>query len=335
MRKVSIKLLLLLGLAMALNSCSNDSAHNAEMGNGVYYWKTTFQLNDYERDFMSKHGIKRIYLRLFDVSLDQDYNMPVPIATTRFVDRVPENVEIVPVVYITTSVLDKICDHDKDLYNRVLAMAKRNGFENIREIQLDCDWTSSTQEQYFDFCKKIKSLASTDSIIISSTIRLHQLKREAPPVDRGVLMLYNTGSIYNPSTTNSILSKNDVKPYLQNTISYPLPLSVAYPTYSWGILLRDSKFMSILHKTDFSDRSLYKLKKGNVYEVTKDHYVENKHLLAGDIIRLEQSGINDISEVQRMVKEKIQHTESVILYHLDSLNLSKFTEQQINNILER
>lgn len=327
-------LLLFLSLIIGSNSCSNDSAAPKKMGNGVYYWKTTFRLNDYEKDFMSRHGIKKIYLRLFDVSLDQDYNMPVPIATTRFVDKIPEGIEIVPVVYITTSALDKICDHDTDLYNRVLAMGKRNGFEDIKEIQLDCDWTGSTQEKYFEFCNKIKSLATADDIMVSSTIRLHQLKREVPPVDRGVLMLYNTGSIYDPSTSNSILSKDDVKPYLQNSISYPLPLSVAYPTYSWGILLRNNKFMSILHKTDFGDKTLYKFRKGNIYEVIQDHYLENKQLLAGDIIRLEQSSINDISEVQRMVEEKIQHTESTILYHLDSLNLSKFTEQEINNILE-
>lgn len=317
-------------------SKSNNPVSDSTLicGNGVYYWKTVFQWKEYDQDFTNKHGIKRLYLRLFDVDLDKESNMAVPIATIRFIDHVPEDLEIVPVVYITTASLKDIEYHANDMFNRIRAIGKRNGFPAIREIQLDCDWSESNKEQFFSLCKKIKTIASKDNINISATIRLHQLKQDPPPVDRGMLMLYNTGSIYNPSTDNSILTYNDVKPYLREEINYPLPLSAAYPTYAWSILLRNNEFMAILHKTDFRDESLYKETGNNIYKVVKEHYLENKLLRVGDKIRMENSDIEEISAVQSFVKKKIPRIESVSLYHLDSLNMSKYSKEEIENILK-
>ena len=46
---------------------------------GIYYWKTVFSLNDYEKDFLQKHDISRLYIRLFDVALQtQDTQKPKP-----------------------------------------------------------------------------------------------------------------------------------------------------------------------------------------------------------------------------------------------------------------
>ena len=49
-------------------------------------------------------------------------------------------------------------------------------------------------------------------IALSITVRLHQLREPAPPADRGVLMLYNTGALKAHDTRNSILDLADVKP---------------------------------------------------------------------------------------------------------------------------
>ena len=53
---------------------------------------------------------------------------------------------------------------------------------------------------------KVKKLLSKEKVSLSVTVRLHQLRTTPPPADRGVLMVYNTGSIMNPHTENSILS---------------------------------------------------------------------------------------------------------------------------------
>lgn len=337
--------LILLSLSL-LSSCDNkgnggegrsSSAQNTDLGNGIYYWKTAFSLSDWDKNFLNEYHIKKLYVRLFDVETDNDSNKPIPVATTRFAEKVPQNIEIVPVVYITNSSMTSefVSLYDTVFYKRVLAMGKRNGFEKIREIQLDCDWTRSTETDYFDFCSRIRDLAKNDGITISATIRLHQLKGKVPPVDRGVLMLYNTGSLYNPGTKNSILNMEDVKPYLKSDISYPLPLSFAYPTYGWGILLRNGEFAAILHQTDFADGTLYKPVSGNSYEVIKEHYLENKLLKEGDRIRLENSDMDEIRKVQKRVASILGKPLGTLIYHLDSLNLSHFSSEDINTILQQ
>lgn len=303
--------------------------------NGVYYWKTVFHLNEWEKDFLSHYRIGNLYIRLFDVDWDMEKGMPVPIATTRFEDSIPEEVSVIPVVYITTSGLKEIDDYDTLFYQRIIAMAKRNGFaDKVSEIQLDCDWTKSNQSEYFSFCERIRKLAKADGISLSATIRLHQLSSEAPPVDRGVLMLYNTGSLYNPDTENSILDSNDVEPYLTKHIDYELPLTAAYPTYAWAILLKGGKFSAILHKSDFSERSLYREISGNIFEVVESHYLENHHLRVGDKIRVEHSSMNEIKKVKGYVDTSFGKSMDCIIYHLDSLNLSKYSETDIQTILK-
>ena len=56
---------------------------------------------------------------------------------------------------------------------------------------------------------------------------------EAPPVDYGVLMLYNTGDPRRYDERNPILDERDVQPYAQYLADYPLPLATAYPVYRW------------------------------------------------------------------------------------------------------
>ena len=54
-----------------------------------------------------------------------------------------------------------------------------------------------------------------------------------PPVDYGVLMLYNTGSPMNFQERNPVLDFRDVQPYLRRLEDYSLPLAAAYPVYRW------------------------------------------------------------------------------------------------------
>ena len=44
---------------------ASDSLQVAK--NAIYYWKTVFRLTEYDRQFLKKHHIRKIYLRMFDV----------------------------------------------------------------------------------------------------------------------------------------------------------------------------------------------------------------------------------------------------------------------------
>lgn len=54
-----------------------------------------------------------------------------------------------------------------------------------------------------------------------------------PPVDYGVLMVYNTGDPRRFAERNPILDIRDVKPYVRHLADYLLPLAAAYPVYLW------------------------------------------------------------------------------------------------------
>ena len=182
-------------------------------GNAIYYWKTVFRLTEYDRQFLKKHHIRKIYLRMFDVDYGENMDGELevlPFATTLFQDTIPAGIEIVPTVYITTKAIRQDADFAEAMYKRIRAMMTRHHIRNVREVQVDCDWTAKTQKAFFRLCQRLRDKLHTDSLSLSATIRLHQLKKEVPPVDKGVLMLYNTGSIYNTETKNSILSYKDL-----------------------------------------------------------------------------------------------------------------------------
>lgn len=155
----------------------------------VYYWKTIFTLNNYEKEFLRDNQIKKIYLRFFDVDYETDgmnYRM-VPVGTLQFKDTIPQNVEIIPTVFITNECM-KQADTDKlasKIVWRIVRMADTNNIHSLREIQFDCDWTPSTQNKYFDFLKKAKVHLNNHSIQLSATIRLHQLTLPVPPCRKG------------------------------------------------------------------------------------------------------------------------------------------------------
>lgn len=311
--------------------------------NAVYHWKTTFELNEEEIGFLNRHSIKRMYVRFFDVDVESSpmnsTKAPIPIGTTAFKSRKPSDIEIVPTVFITVNSLISAAEEGlKDLaskiYTRVNNMSDYNDLGQIREIQLDCDWTSSTKDLFYSLCKETVKLAHEDSVLVSSTIRLHQLKMDPPPVDQGVLMVYNTGALREARTKNSILDYHDVLSYLSRSpIYYGLPLDFAFPTYGWGVLFRNGAYCGILHKTDYSDETRYEKGKDGTFIVRKDHVLEGQSLWKGDVIRMEYPTAKEVKDVAELVTSSVRDSgHSIVLYHLDSNNLLKFTNDEISSI---
>lgn len=251
--------LVLIATSVLIAGCTRQNKTTAEFAkhNSVYYWKTTFAPDSAERAFLAEHDIDRIYLHMFDVAVEPDYETGgsevVPIATTRFEARVPDEIEIVPVAYITLDALRAMAGKERKfaplIVDRLLAMSSYNECGKINEIQLDCDWTASTRESYAVLCQTVRDSLQKKEIELSITVRLHQLREPAPPADRGVLMLYNTGALKGHDTRNSILDIADVKPYMTRK-RYPIPLDYAYPVFGWGVKFEGEKFVSIVTEAD-------------------------------------------------------------------------------------
>ena len=207
-----------------------------ETGNAVYYWRTDLRLDSTERAFLSQYHINKVYCRYFDVVMD-DSGEPKPNATISFSDTLPDSIEVIPTVYITEDCMH--ADHKglaEKIVNRIRQMNETNDIKHVNEIQIDCDYTSKSRKNYYQFLEEVKEAWGQT---LSTTIRLHQLSMEAPPVDYGVLMIYNTGDPRKWEERNPILDIRDVQPYLKQLDSYSLPLAAAYPVYQWVRTIRN------------------------------------------------------------------------------------------------
>ena len=303
--------------------------------NSVYYWKTDFYLDNEEKDFLERHDIGRIYMRFFDVDINDNNSFSdkcAPIASLDMFGHSDvflhyiENLDIVPVVFITQSAIREYATFTDDLAHRLCAMCSNFGI-TIGEVQFDCDWTESTRDDFFQFLKDerlaLKKYFGKD-IMLSSTIRLHQLAQTPPDVDRGVLMCYNTGRFKDFDTNNSILDIEDIKPYMKYLKSYKLPLSLALPTYSWYIEFDENKEFSRLNRSDYTD---YELKpyEGNVYELEPEYQGQGKRY-----VRYEKVSAETILQAKKLVEDECGSLPTV-LYHLDSEQLLKYTDYEIDS----
>ena len=261
-------------------------------GNAVYYWRTDLRLDSTERAFLKTYHINKVYCRYFDVVMDEN-GEPMPNATITFSDTLPAGIEIIPTVYITIECLQK--PHKglaEKLVKRIRQMNETNDISDVREIQIDHDYTARNMKVYYDFLKEVRGVWREEcgGRILSTTIRLHQLSMEAPPVDYGALMLYNTGDLQKFTERNPILDQRDVAPYLRHLDDYPLPLAAAYPVFSWLRIISG---------------------------VEIEHTVE-----ASEILQVKRI----------MEQERKDLSRSVITYHLDKENINRYKPETYEEI---
>lgn len=339
---------ILITMTLTLTACKSN--HPAQEGtNGIYYWRTTFTLSDAERKILQEQDINKMYVRFFDVESDWRGNNIEPKATIQFYDSVPDGIDVIPTIYITNSAMGDMQLREEEfadkIVRRVTAMCKKHNID-LHELQLDCDWTKSTQKHFYRLCEEVKSrMDSTQTL--SSTIRLHQLTQTPPPVDKGVLMVYNTGNLMDMTTENSIFSYNDIEPYLRDDrlAKYELPLDVAYPTYGWSLVFHPGKdkyyFDRIMHRTDFSDYSGLKNIGHNLYEAstTIDFSTDENNwnkVYKGYRIRVERPTAKEIFKVKALIDDKLKgKPHDNILYHLDKEQLSFYSDNEISKIYSR
>lgn len=297
----------LVALLLLLFTACKEQQHSR----GMYYWSTTFQLDSTKKSFLKEHQINRLYLRYFDVVVD-DNGEPMPNATIRFRDSIPQGLEIIPTVFIVNDCMKQdVSGLAEKMLRRILQMNETHHVGKVHEIQIDCDWTGSTRKTFFSFMEQLRALAKEKGIRLSSTIRLHQLSQIPPPADRGVLMMYNTGDFTQLSCEHPILDMRDVRPFLPALRRYKLPLSTAYPLYRWRIVFRNGRYVGILH----TDNEL--------------------PVLPGDSIVIRQPELQEILEAKQAVSQQNAHAnDEVILFDLNQTNITRFKHTDYEEILD-
>ena len=325
-------------LTILLVSCSHTETERA-----VYFWKSNFKLNETENAFLSKHEIKKIYIKYFDVDIDANYGKPIPLASLNYNEKPTKAYRIIPTVFITNRSLQKLNKTDiEELANkicqRIIDMNTHFKLEDIIEIQIDCDWTASTQNKYFFLLNQIRKNNYFEDKILSATIRLHQLKymeeTGIPPVDRGILMCYNVSNIKDFDVRNSIFDINEAEQYTDKLSEYKIPLDIALPIYSWGVVFEAQKFRMIINNisleelensTDFEKINF------NYFKALKRTKVSGIEIDKNEIIRYEKSEIENIIKFSE--KLKLNNNQfTVSLFHLDETTIKNLKNNEAEKI---
>src|SRR5690554_3860067 len=261
---MSYRVSLLLIVCFSIFSCQNKSDPIIE--SGFYYWKTNYALNPFEKNILTQLQSNYLYLRLFDIDFEEGMSRPVGLIKSNESIQI-DDVEIIPTIFITQRSLNAM--KNKDLSNaaenisRLITEICKEYEINYKEIQIDCDWTAQNKDVYFKLLNELKEQPSFKNKLLSCTIRMHQVKyvvaNGTPPVDKGLLMVYNMGNLTKYEAKNSIFEIKETKDYLHNIQQYPIPLDIALPLFHWSVLFKNKKFQGILYnisKDDFNDQSL-------------------------------------------------------------------------------
>ena len=279
-----------------------------------YYWQTTL---DPAPAPLAERNARRLYVKVFDVSWENGRAEPSALLETDGTVVA----DFVPVVFITNEVFT----HDvSSLARDVVSLVNRRFPYPYAELQIDCDWTAGTRAAYFGFLEDLRQLTEAD---LSCTVRLHQYRDRAaqgiPPVDRAVLMAYNTGRLGEWETDNSIVDPSAIDHYVTDQPAYPLPLDLAVATYDWAAVYRRGELAYLINEPELgplADTSRFTALAPLRYRVDSSHYYNGLYLYRGDLLRRE---IADVASAEKLAAElwpQVAGPDSryVIYYHVGS-----------------
>jgi len=305
-------------------SCSDTKIHPYT----YYYWKTNLALNKTEKKALAESTTRFLCVRFFDVDKIDGKFEPVAVITKDKSFQTEK--EIIPTIFITNRTFFKIKNEEitflaQSIHQLIQKKVKEYELSSSKEIQIDCDWTAGTKDDYFKFLNELKKISQKE---ITCTLRLHQVKDKnlmgIPPVEKVYLMCYSTSSPLENSDKNSILDINILKSYLSKLEDYPIKnIEVALPIYSWGIVtnhLGKHKLINALSKKDFENPNFRKISENEI-EIIKDGFYFGNFLNKGFKIKVEEISDDQIDQVIQFLDQKIQNY-NIIYYQLDS----KFVE---------
>lgn len=326
-----------------LLGCKRDSPQK-QLDSAFYYWKSVFRLSVAEKQTLRQLSVQKLYVKFFDVDWQASQRKPVPKAVIWFAE--PPPCPIVPVVFITNRTIagcspQQVGTLAEQLVGLIEQIANQQTLA-INEIQLDCDWTVSTRQQYFTLLERIRTLRA--STPLTCTIRLHQIKYASltgvPPVSRGMLMFYNVADWRSIRTRNSIYDLDVAQRYLGNLSEYPLPLDVVLPVFRWTVVYRNGRFKAFLNHLSQNELAQSAFLKPSVAypacsEVRQDTLCWGLSLRRGDVLRPEAVPFTQLQAGKLQLLEKIRNQKlTFALYHLDASSLLLYENTSLATLLE-
>ncbi len=345
------KILILFCLSLLLVSCSQkDKVVNVKRA--FYCWKNPDVSNE-NMALLEKNNVSKIYMKLFEIDYSETmgnypFNKNQP---WYYRDFIKDTIEVVPTIFIKNEIfkfndeksLDKLADNIVYLIDKYSCYSdyydnKKEKIFDYKEIQIDCDWTKSTKNQYFYLLKKIKQLSRKK---ISCTLRLYAYKYPdimgVPPVDKAMLMCYNLIKPLSAQNKNSILDIPELKKYLDKKRSYPLHLDIALPVFYWTQLYQNNRFVRLLNYSPKEIKTFSKQVKPLWYLIEKDTVLDYEYFRMGDQLKCEEVSAETINQAIDWIKKTVPLDKNctISLFDLDDNTFKQYSHEEISGFYNR
>ncbi len=324
---------LLLWALLLLPTCSPPTVPKP-VSPAFYYWQTALSISPAQKEYLKNTHCKKLYVKILDIGKTPGSDDIIPFAQLEM--AAPEDLagfEIVRAVFITNEVFQQITEEKSTWLAEKIAgfnagLALPGSSAGTYEFQIDCDWTNSTKDAFFRFLEILRAKLP-EGTLLSATIRLHQYKfpgrTGVPPVDRGMLMCYNTGDIDDPEVQNSILDLEDARKYIVGAPkNYPLPLDLALPIFSWTLVYRGDELWKIIPGAHLSAPPGI---------LAKGTFLAGHYLRPGDLIRREAISADLLKEAALLAATTdLAGDATLAFFHLDSSSLHDYPVQLIDAV---
>lgn len=319
MLRVAQTLFILMAIA-GLYGCRPQSKKKAV---SFYYWQQANNFSDSTDRLITGKKISRFYVHLMDVVWNAEQQRPLPVAVSALSEPNPiARQELVPVVFIHNEVVDKTDGTELpalagNIISAARAFLEKSGSHHLTELQLDCDWTPKTRDRYFHLLQLLKQ--ASPETVYSATIRLYPYKYDnlmgVPPVDYGVLMIYNLAPVRDIKTVNSIFTYNEFKKY-KRTAVYPIPLKPILPVFGWYAWFRGGNYKGILYGSpDLISMPFFEQETATKFRITKDTVMNGQYIRSGDVLRNEFPDRKELSAVSKNLDNLLPGSEEIIFYY--------------------
>lgn len=316
---------------------------NPSRPRAFFFWKQRLDASTVQPELLERLHVTRLYVRLFDLTWDRGRRQVVATPPVRLGKLARLSVEIVPTVFVTQPVLEKLAPRDltrlaEDLLRRARRVLGAGRWSVVQQMLIDCDWSPSTRERYFELLRLVRKRLGAGRHL-SATLRLHQLRDRQrngiPPVSRVMLMFYNVRPPARFGRKNALVDHALIAGYLNHQSPYPLPVDIALGIFSWAAHFNaDHDFLRLIR--DVTSARLHadpthfeSVGSGLLFRVREKTYLGAAKLLPGDLLRVDEQRPDAQLELARMLAAKRARFAknrrfTTALYHLDPAVIAGF-----------
>ncbi len=319
-----------------------------KVNRAFYFWEnnTTFY-SDSCKNALEELHIEKLYVKFFEIEKHPSLGI-IPSAKSKLsLNSLSDSMEIIPCVYIRNEVFKNTQKKEVvELVDNYLFLIKKHWTENvseskkIKELQVDCDWTESTKDNYHFFINELNQKLDKDTFfvrtLVSATLRLYAYKFPDKmgflKTDKAILMCYNLLNPLETNTKNSILDLTELKKYLEGAKAYPIALDVALPIYSSVQVYQNNRFRGMIYNdTEAYIQSLLPVKH-NWFRVKKDTLMEQLFLRQGDYVKVEKVSEETIQKAIKCIKKNVllNKNYTVSFFHLNDYELKNYSHEKLD-----